>query len=89
LGKQPKADVRIYPNPAIDQVIIDLPNQWTIKPYQIKFVDQQGKLVGQYRMVDQMSPVKIPISGWSSGMYLIQIVGSDGVEQHRQWIRVH
>jgi hypothetical protein len=88
LGKQPKADVRIYPNPATDQVIIDLPDQWTVKPYQIRFIDQQGKQIAQYRIADQLGQVTIPISGWSSGIYLIQIIGYDGVERHRERISV-
>jgi hypothetical protein len=87
LGKQPLADVRIYPNPATDHIIVELPEQWVGQPYQVVLFNQQGRKVGQFQIAALVSRVTIPVSNWSSGHYLIQVIGIDGGERHRAWMQ--
>lgn len=73
-----KANLKVYPNPASDQVQIayDTNSEATIELY-----DMQGKLLKTMQTVGLQGTVSIPLTNLSRGMYFVKFVTNDGVKQ--------
>lgn len=62
------ADFRLYPNPAVDKVMIDAP-----AAAQVKLFSMEGKLLQDHAFVTEMD-----ISALAAGMYFVQAYTADG-----------
>ncbi len=69
--------VKLFPNPASEQINIMLKNGLSIKT--ISLYDQLGKLVNEQKIEDgQNALVTIPLGDFANGIYHARIVGSNG-----------
>lgn len=75
---QPK--IRIYPNPAKDHINIDVQSS----NYDLNIYNAEGRLLQNYR---HSKSERIDISGFSEGMYFIQIVTADRVHSEKLIIK--
>lgn len=72
IDKLESAKLRLFPNPASDQIIIELPEHGALSIYQ---ADGRLMYVGQFHHQDQAT---IDLHGFTSGYYLIDFQGSNG-----------
>lgn len=70
------SSVKVYPNPAKDFVIVDL-NQYIEKADFISLVNIQGQQINAISIGDNKT-IQIPLQGYSSGVYFIQIHSTQG-----------
>lgn len=81
------ANVLVYPNPANDELIIQVLDQKS-SIQQIELRSADGKLV--YRAVDPVStPIKIATATYSPGIYLLGIVNEKGENSFKRVIIQH
>ncbi len=64
----------VYPNPANDQVSFLLPSNAT-GSFDVKVVDNTGKMVSAQYMVDANQKISIDVSKLSAGMYAVRVIG--------------
>lgn len=64
----------VYPNPASDQIQILISTAGNLNDLILQAVDISGRVVYETNSVH--SPVNIPLSGWPSGVYFIQLSGN-------------
>jgi hypothetical protein len=74
-------EMKIYPNPATDQVTIEIKSKNTVKNSLISVYDIQGQLVFE-KQVFQKS-LKIDISNFSRGVYIVKLTNNKAVEVSR------
>ncbi|HQL71275.1 MAG TPA: T9SS type A sorting domain-containing protein, partial [Bacteroidales bacterium] len=67
--------VNIYPNPASDQVVIDM-NELSFRHARIDILDITGKLI-YTKEFDQSGSYTIPVDNFRAGLYFVQI-NADG-----------
>jgi hypothetical protein len=72
LGGQPFA--LLYPNPASNEFNLKMEDDYTIEYLQI--VDLTGKIIARKEI--NSSECKISVSGYSEGIYFVQIIGKKG-----------
>lgn len=67
------SDIKVYPNPAKEELFINLPNSRTSNNYQIGLYDMLGKLVYQSQTMD--NEVRIPLNNLSlnQGIYVLKL----------------
>jgi enediyne biosynthesis protein E4 len=65
-------DVRVYPNPAVDEVNIDL-NQQIYQPVTIDLIDITGKLCARKLNAQGSGIIKFNISELANGAYILKI----------------
>ena len=65
--------LRIFPNPAKDIITIESNNI-----QQIKMVDNTGRKVIDNKLETITSNTKIDVSGLTKGLYLIQVINTNG-----------
>jgi hypothetical protein len=75
------AGIKVYPNPVLDQLTIDLPLAGS---YSIQLIDMAGKLVLQK---DVQGTSKINTSKLASGTYLLEIINSKGEKQVQKIVK--
>lgn len=68
------AAVRLYPNPAAQELNILLEQPLKGEAVDIRIIDQQGKIVQQQKSVSTAGPVSIDLSALQSGLYTVQLV---------------
>ncbi len=66
-------DISIYPNPAIEQITIEVPDKTNL---QVKITDITGNLIIHEKFTES---VNIGISGYASGVYLVSIYKNDKI----------
>lgn len=71
------SEIRLYPNPAINQVNISL-NPASAEPGEIQLYDISGRTIMRKSMDPGSSLVSLDVSGLGSGIYFIRISSSDG-----------
>ena len=64
-----KNTIKIYPNPAVDKVYLNVHPKWVNKT--LKVIDTKGAIV--YQQVIQNVKEEIRVDEWESGVYYIQI----------------
>lgn len=69
----------IYPNPARDRLVLDIFGGEP--PYRIRVTDMLGREVF-HQPFNTMTPV-ISTSGWTEGIYLIQVVDVRGMRRQQ------
>ena len=66
------ADVKVYPNPASNQISVELPNEFeTISS--IKLINQLGQVVASYVPTEQTAIHLINLNSLASGIYTVSI----------------
>ena len=70
-------EILVYPNPGVDQIIVDLSVFGAYKP-ELHFISPEGKELEYYKDIKQ-DKVAINTSKYPSGIYLIQLINSEGV----------
>ena len=68
LAENQRVQVKIFPNPARDQLNIEFQNAGNGSAFNIK--DATGKIVFQQEVTGNTAPVSI--AGWASGMYFVE-----------------
>lgn len=78
-----KPEWSIFPNPAYDQITINL-NADPFEKYNLEVREMSGKRIVQ---IDQLSTQKtINCSGWSNGIYLLTITDSKGLRSNQRLV---
>ena len=74
----------IYPNPARNRVLIEFSPEFQAQPnFQIRMLSSNGNLVKEFRNLDSLSIIKIPIAHLPRAVYLLQLVNGNEVETRR------
>lgn len=69
--------LKVYPNPARDQLFINTGDYTKMNGYQLKIIDQLGAIVFETNVEDQLYEVNL--STWSGiGLYYLQVIDSGG-----------
>ncbi|MFM9946852.1 MAG: T9SS type A sorting domain-containing protein [Saprospiraceae bacterium] len=71
LAEDHRFQVKIYPNPARDQLNIEFQNAGN--GYALNIKDATGKIVFQQEVIGNATPVST--AGWASGMYFVEVFG--------------
>lgn len=77
-------DWTVYPNPANNQVEIDLPKDFRLS--QVQLYSIQGSLLWQSTNQNEL---KIDVSNYSKGIYLLRVVDRKGESAHKKIIISH
>jgi len=72
------AGVKVYPNPAKDQLHIEIDVTSTMKSATIQMVNSLGKQVFEKSILDSDRSLNIDLQGFADGVYSIRIISSDG-----------
>ena len=98
-----KAKLHIYPNPAVGEVIIEMP-QYLVRKNQgsgitatttyfqwnqtrLYILDLQGQLLFSQDIPKQQTLVKLNVSDWPAGMYLARIVFMNEVVSEAKFVK--
>ena len=74
----PMMEVSLYPNPAVDRIFI---RRSSANPVQVRIIDLSGK---QYNLgTYQGDTIELSVSDWKSGIYIIQLQSTQGMETIR------
>ena len=79
VGLKHPTTFNVYPNPATNQLILDLENQ----DYEVRFIDPLGRI--QYSGIEN-GETMMEIENWPSGLYLVEAI--DVATKQRQTARV-
>ncbi|MFM7726019.1 MAG: T9SS type A sorting domain-containing protein, partial [Flavobacteriales bacterium] len=77
-------DVRVFPNPAADVVVLSLPSEINL-PVQLSMYDVQGRLMGQQMITNQRS--EVAIETLRSGGYILRLQSDRFVINKRLMVR--
>ena len=77
-------DWTVYPNPANNQVEIDLPKDFRLS--QVQLYSIQGSLLWQ---TTNQNELKIDVSNYPEGIYLLRVVNQKGESAHKKIIISH
>jgi len=73
-------EVKVSPNPALDQFVVSLAGN----SQRIEVLTVTGKIVHRVDNLEGMASIVINCADWSSGLYLVRIIGVNGsVSTHR------
>lgn len=75
---------RVYPNPAVDHVQVDL-RHWPSGKKQISLVNSQGQVVQKIRSNDDQ--VTLRLARQPAGVYVVRVEGSRGIAQRKLVVR--
>ncbi|MFM9143133.1 MAG: T9SS type A sorting domain-containing protein, partial [Bacteroidota bacterium] len=80
LARWEELALKAYPNPATDQVTLEIPLQ-TASDVQIRVMDASGRTVwsDRRRMEPGQAPLQLETSNWNRGMYLLEVLHQDGL----------
>jgi len=76
--------VRVFPNPAVDRVQVDL-RHWPFGKKQLTLINGQGQVV--YKITTEDEQVMLPVAGQPAGMYVVRVEGRQGVAQRKVVVR--
>lgn len=69
-----KGGVKIFPNPSVNQPILTIEQTGNGKSIsQITIFDTNGRLIHQNTILENTDTLKIPITDWAKGLYMIHI----------------
>ncbi|MGD1844976.1 MAG: LamG-like jellyroll fold domain-containing protein [Salibacteraceae bacterium] len=74
-------DVKVYPNPARDQVYIELPEEVKGK-VKLEVLDLRGRQVATYSLTPRRNALTLDLSGYATGMYLLRFTSDSGYHNH-------
>jgi len=66
---------RLYPNPAQEQVVLELPTEWTLNgAVQLRLYNTLGALAYSGTAAESAETVFVPLTGLSNGLYVLQVL---------------
>jgi hypothetical protein len=71
--KKEAGDMRLYPNPAFDQVFVELPVNDL--PYRVEFISIDGRVI--HTLQTQGGRLEVNVADWKPGMYMMRATGID------------
>lgn len=87
IDEYPEMQFLMYPNPVLDQLVIEFPNTFSHE-LRLSITDEIGRLIWEDRFrLGSASHVTIPCTGWSSGIYLFHVKNEEGVESIRKLVK--
>jgi len=69
-------ELALYPNPAFEQVRLQLPAALHAKPLTLSLHDRQGRIVRQWRLSAAPAAMPLDVRGLARGGYLLRVTGS-------------
>jgi hypothetical protein len=78
----------VFPNPATEFVKVDRPEKLKGHSVEISVYSADGKLMYSNSLTDRNSPVKVHISEFAVGVYIIELTGPDGDRYHYSFIKL-
>ena len=78
----PKLEVGLYPNPAHNNVLVEV-SQEAIGG-EIQIIDATGRLCSRYIIKDQV--FTMPLQGYASGLYLVNVITKESINTIRKLI---
>lgn len=75
-------DLKLFPNPAIDIVTVDLKNIEQIENIEFSIINVSGQQMGNWKLVESFSngsSCKLDVSNLPTGTYIIQIKNSNNL----------
>ncbi len=79
--------VSIWPNPARDEINVQVLFQQGLSAKRIRVVDLSGKMLTELLPSDGYNPMKITIADMSAGIYFVQVVLDDGSLRQGRFIK--
>ena len=70
-------DIKLYPNPAVDNLTITLNKEFINSV--VSIIDMQGKICNVDITQKYMNKVELDITGLKSGLYIIQLKTADAM----------
>ena len=81
------AETRVYPNPARDQIRIEIPNRYIRKEIYLTITDLSGKIVKRQKIKNMpQGPYSIRIGNYDPGYYQIIISSGDYLDKQLVYI---
>lgn len=71
------SDITMYPNPAVNQVTLQMDVQQSASNVRVTVYNMTGQVMYQSNAVYGNTTIQLPISNWENGMYLVRIGNSD------------
>jgi hypothetical protein len=81
------ADVAVYPNPATNDLTVDLGENFPNGDVTIYVMDVNGKMITQ-KQTSSKKLLKLDISTFKTGMYFLNIEGDDNFKSRERFIKV-
>lgn len=81
MDKLDQAKLRVFPNPASDQIVVELPENGALSIYQ---PDGKLKFIGRYQ---QQKHVILNLHGFAQGYYLIDFIGVSGDRRKSNFVK--
>ena len=85
----PNLTIKVYPNPAIDVVKIDLGNLPNKNLHKLELVDLQGKSVGLESLLGTQSTIQLNVASLPAGFYFVKISSTKEVIATRRMEIIH
>ncbi|MEX0813729.1 MAG: zinc-dependent metalloprotease [Chitinophagales bacterium] len=81
-----QSEIKIYPNPADGYINIEIPSEVAAIPITIQLFDVIGKELAQHLMEKGEKTISIPLTDFSSGIYLMRISAQEN-QKYNQVLR--
>ena len=80
LGLWEESAIKAYPNPAADQLYLEIPLKAT-GDVRIRVMDASGRTVwSDHKVLEPgLEPLKLETGTWNRGMYLLEVLHKDGL----------
>jgi hypothetical protein len=80
LGRWEESALKAYPNPAADQLYLEIPLK-NAGDVRIRVMDASGRTVWSDQRVLEpgLAPIKLETGTWNRGMYLLEVLHKDGL----------
>ena len=81
--RSPEFNMNLYPNPASDEITIELPADW--KSVHVRILDVRGALVREIYQLDSRD--RIPVDDLPSATYNLEIISESGGSLTRPFVK--
>ena len=82
-------NLEIIPNPSNQYALITFPPEFLGRKKIMRIIDVSGKLVTEYELKTDDTSININTSGYSNGVYTIEIISDHGLIKSNRWIIYH
>jgi len=81
IGEYDNVSVRIFPNPAISKLNIELPDEYTVEDVIIEIIDLNGRMISKSAHESQF--IQLDVAGLERGLYLVKIQNNEALITRR------
>lgn len=81
IGEYDNVSVRIFPNPAISKLNIELPDEYTVEDVIIEIIDLNGRMISKSGHESQF--IQLDVAGLERGHYLVKIQNNEALITRR------